>query len=252
MSGARGLQVAIAVSVSVTLVGLFTGLRENASEAATYLAGQSAASSAGPAPKARSYADERRGGFGPNARLNDGAFKRLADDRPGVFDEVKQRDEDRQQALDRRHARRAYDGAPPTIPHKIGQLAVPDCLGCHETGARVAGHTAPRMSHPRYDNCTQCHVVGDDPRTGADTPPPLAENTFVGAPSPTRGERAWPGAPPTIPHGTLTRTDCGSCHGVLGSAGLRSPHPSRQSCTQCHTPSATIDQRPDDLPPLGL
>ncbi|MBK6532709.1 MAG: hypothetical protein IPF99_24875 [Deltaproteobacteria bacterium] len=39
------------------------------------------------------------------------------------------------------------------------------------------------------------------------------------------------------------RGRCESCHGVL-SQGIRSTHPWRESCTQCHAPSAALDQRP--------
>jgi nitrate reductase (cytochrome), electron transfer subunit len=54
--------------------------------------------------------------------------------------------------------------------------------------------------------------------------------------------RAFDGAPPTIPHSTLMRTDCLSCHGPQGLYGLRTPHPERQSCLQCHAPGAHLDQ----------
>ncbi|HRC56557.1 MAG TPA: hypothetical protein PKU97_11575, partial [Kofleriaceae bacterium] len=72
----------------------------------------------------------------------------------------------------------------------------------------------------------------------------VADSAFVGLPAPGRGERAWPGAPPTIPHTTWMRERCDSCHGVWGASGLRSTHPWRQSCTQCHAPAAALDQRP--------
>jgi nitrate reductase (cytochrome), electron transfer subunit len=64
------------------------------------------------------------------------------------------------------------------------------------------------------------------------------------------GERAGPGAPPTVPHATTMRERCSSCHGVAGALGMRSTHPWRESCTQCHAPSAVLDQRaPADGPP---
>jgi cytochrome c-type protein NapB len=34
-----------------------------------------------------------------------------------------------------------------------------------------------------------------------------------------------------------------SCHGPNGLFGLRTPHPDRQSCFQCHVPEAGLDQR---------
>ncbi|MFN7141654.1 MAG: hypothetical protein ACK4UN_20210, partial [Limisphaerales bacterium] len=71
----------------------------------------------------------------------------------------------------------------------------------------------------------------------------LALNEFIGFMSPGKGKRAYPGAPPTIPHPTAMRSDCMRCHGPNGVAGLKTSHPYRQSCTQCHAPSAELDQR---------
>jgi cytochrome c-type protein NapB len=105
------------------------------------------------------------------------------------------------------------------------------------------------MSHPRRDSCLQCHVVAADPRPllGAEPPPPPA-TAFAGLP-PRRGDRAWAGAPPAIPHATWMRERCTSCHGPLGALGMRSTHPWRASCEQCHAPSAALDQRaPVPLP----
>jgi cytochrome c-type protein NapB len=106
----------------------------------------------------------------------------------------------------------------------------------------IGQHRAPGLPHAHYDNCTQCHVVGADPRPNGPATV-LSESLFVGLDSPVRGERAWPGAPPTIPHATLMRGECTSCHGVGGRLGMRSPHPDRQNCQQCHAPSAALNQR---------
>lgn len=46
----------------------------------------------------------------------------------------------------------------------------------------------------------------------------------------------------TIPHGTQLRSDCLSCHGPPGLVGLRTPHPDRQACVQCHAPNAELDE----------
>lgn len=154
--------------------------------------------------------------------------------------------EDRRRALEARRSHRAYEGAPPTIPHAIDQQELPACLACHARGLVLAGRTAPRMSHAAYASCTQCHVVEADPRP-LQEPVPVPANTFAGLETWGRGERAWPGAPPTMPHPTLMRTECTSCHGPGGRLGIRSTHPYRQSCNQCHPPSAALDQQP-----LGL
>jgi cytochrome c-type protein NapB len=148
---------------------------------------------------------------------------------------------ERTAALERRATGRAYDGAPPTVPHPVDQHAAPACLACHEHGARIGALVAPVMSHARRDNCLQCHVVARDPRP-VEVTPPAPETEFIGMRS-RRGERAWPGAPPTIPHATTMRDRCDSCHGPYGALGMRPNHPWRASCSQCHAPSAALDQR---------
>jgi len=144
----------------------------------------------------------------------------------------------------RRQATRAYDGAPPVIPHPIDQRGYPSCLTCHERGAKIGTHVAPVMSHAPLASCTQCHaaVTSTVPTTAGLTHTVSTESLFVGKEPAGKGTRAWRGAPPTIPHSTWMRERCASCHGVL-SAGLHTSHAERQSCTQCHAPSASLDQR---------
>jgi cytochrome c-type protein NapB len=38
------------------------------------------------------------------------------------------------------------------------------------------------------------------------------------------------------------RSDCMSCHGYEGRLGIRTTHPWRNSCQQCHAPSAAMEQ----------
>ena len=233
----RFVHVAAALALGVAFVGFLRGVRDTDRHAAS--ARPAPALSYAPAP---GYADLRATQRGPNAHLYDTAFPALSRALPAPYDEVRQTPEERDAAVVQRAARRAYDGAPPTIPHEVGQRDEPPCLACHESGARVAGKVATRMSHARHDNCLQCHVVDRDPRPNAPRVAP-PDNSFVGLRSPTRGARADEGAPPTIPHSTLMREQCTSCHGTAGLQGMRSTHPYRQSCTQCHAPSATLDQR---------
>jgi cytochrome c-type protein NapB len=65
------------------------------------------------------------------------------------------------------------------------------------------------------------------------------------------GVRAYTGAPPEIPHSTWMRETCLACHGGTGAEGLRTRHPQRQSCTQCHAPSAGLNQGPVRVPGTG-
>ncbi len=48
---------------------------------------------------------------------------------------------------------RAFDGAPPTIPHR--QHMRENCLSCHGPG----GTSAFRSTHPERQNCLQCHAT---------------------------------------------------------------------------------------------
>lgn len=156
-------------------------------------------------------------------------------------------EEQRLEAITQRQSRRAFDGAPPVVPHPIPQDSTAACLACHGNGMAIKDRVAPKISHAHYGSCTQCHVPAQTGPRITSEPALLAavtNNVFSGAIAPTKGERAWAGAPPTIPHSTLMRSDCNSCHGPTGLYGLRTPHPDRQSCVQCHAPSATLDQRP--------
>ncbi len=204
--------------------------------------------SAGPrasAAPALAYGKLRDARRGPNADVHRSVSTDLAERLPGLDDEVVQTDEDRATALQARNRLRAYEGAPPTVPHEVTQATL-DCAGCHSRGGVLADRTAPRMSHGPMPSCTQCHVPEALPRgmREAALPDPGDDNTFVGLRGPLRGERAYAGAPPTIPHATRMRGECASCHGPSGKIGLRTPHPFQASCTQCHAPSALLDQVP--------
>jgi nitrate reductase (cytochrome), electron transfer subunit len=191
------------------------------------------------------YAQVDRAKVGPNA----GFASHLATlVKPGAVVPTRANvtEEQRLEAIAQRRSRRAYDGAPPVVPHPIPQDSTAACLACHGNGMAIKDRVASKISHAHFGSCTQCHVpaqtgprITDDPNLLA----ALTDNVFSGAVAPSHGERAWAGAPPTIPHSTLLRSDCQSCHGPTGLYGLRTPHPDRQNCVQCHAPSATLDQR---------
>lgn len=156
------------------------------------------------------------------------------------------------ETLAARQARRAYDGAPPTIPHAVRQQEANECLACHEDGLRARDRLATPIPHAEYVSCTQCHVVSEGPVPGASLPPDatFAANGFQGILSPVEGPRASVVAPPQVPHHTQMREECMSCHGPMGQDPLQSSHPDRQSCEQCHAASARTDLRPGlEVPP---
>ena len=153
---------------------------------------------------------------------------------------------ERAATLERRAQRRAYAGAPPVVPHAIDQLGTQACTVCHAEGMQVGNVVAPAMSHGYLANCTQCHVEarGALPLEWGEAELLSMGSLFQGQSEPGAGSRAWQGAPPTIPHSTWMRSACITCHASEVGAGLQTSHPWRTSCTQCHAPSADLDQMP--------
>jgi cytochrome c-type protein NapB len=168
-------------------------------------------------------------------------------DRPRPTDPVYRTEEMKLEALADRARNRAFDTAPPTVPHPVDQRYAGNCLACHGPGLRVNDKLATKVSHPWLANCTQCHVEGANPAL-ARFDNPLTESGFVGVARSGPGGRAAPGAPPTVPHPTWMRQDCTSCHGTLARPGIRTTHPWLANCTQCHAPSAALDQVGFPLP----
>jgi nitrate reductase (cytochrome), electron transfer subunit len=154
---------------------------------------------------------------------------------------------DQQQILRlHRASRRQYDGAPPVAPHPLDQMSAATCLECHGKSTIISGVAVPRMSHEPYQNCLQCHVSSAGPTSTWRTRPVslAAGNGFTGKPAPGYGARAYPGAPPVMPHTTWMRQSCITCHGPGGTTAFRTSHPERQNCVQCHAGNALFDQSP--------
>jgi cytochrome c-type protein NapB len=148
--------------------------------------------------------------------------------------------EGRLEALSMRAERRAFNGAPPTIPHEIQQISSADCLRCHGDSPEADEKGAPKVPHAILGSCTQCHVEEESEYLFGEE---LVPNTFDGIAAPRGGSRAYVGAPPLVPHNTLMRSNCLSCHGPFGLLALQTSHPERRSCLQCHGVSATMNQR---------
>jgi nitrate reductase (cytochrome), electron transfer subunit len=130
-----------------------------------------------------------------------------------------------------RYTRRAYAGAPPVIPHAVLDVASgATCLGCHLDGGWAEPFSAwtPKTPHPELRACHQCHV------------PQATEAMFrridwPAAPPPPRGRAALPEGPPSIPHRLQMREHCAACHaGPAVPAEIRTSHPERAGCLQCH------------------
>jgi cytochrome c-type protein NapB len=146
----------------------------------------------------------------------------------------------RRRTLAQRAAHRAYDGAPPVMPHSRNFVKSKTCLDCHADGIWLGERFGPPLSHPQLVHCGQCHVETKNLELPFDIEP--LGNTFSGQIAPHGGAQAWAGAPPVMPHTTLMRSRCTSCHGPESYPGLRTDHPYRLNCTQCHAPAAALDQ----------
>lgn len=151
-------------------------------------------------------------------------------------------------------ALRAYPGAPPRIPHGLTaeELHGLGCRTCHERGGYSARFEAyvPVTPHPDWVDCLSCHLP-DAGVAGIQLPHGEQNATCrqchaAGGPAPSVTPvdwrpAAWPalprdsGVPPVIPHDVTLRGNCIACHaGPAAVAELRTPHPERQDCRQCH------------------
>lgn len=156
---------------------------------------------------------------------------------------------------------RAYPGAPPRIPHELtaDEFRTGACLTCHERGGysrRFAAYV-PVTPHPWNGACLQCHVGADELMAvspvsqdsnrrchqchGAGGRPRAAAETSIDWRT-----TAWPQlaprtpgrTPPPIPHDLQSRGNCLACHaGPAAVAEIRTTHPERADCLQCHVAS---------------
>jgi nitrate reductase (cytochrome), electron transfer subunit len=153
---------------------------------------------------------------------------------------------------------RAYPGAPPRIPHELtpDEFRTGACQTCHERGGysrRFAAYV-PVTPHAGNGACLQCHVgadqlmavslVSQDPnrrchqchgaggRARAHTYNSVHWRTTPWPQlSPTTPDRT----PPPIPHDLQSRGNCLACHaGPAAVAEIRTTHPERADCRQCH------------------
>jgi cytochrome c-type protein NapB len=146
--------------------------------------------------------------------------------------------------MELRAARRAYDGAPPVIPHPPLGAA---CQTCHTNEAREVPGVGLALPNPHlktvglgdHARCQQCHVFQT-------VTTELVANRFAPLTQSLRaGERLYSGAPPVIPHHVFMREDCNACHaGAAARPEIRCSHPERLNCMQCHAAINTLAGRP--------
>ncbi len=243
----RWMQIGAAVAVGAAGIGFLTGIR--GAPVPQGLVGSVAdASPREGLQVAPRYADLRSFPK-PGRQRYAMALARMRADHDPATAERSRDPEAWRRALRARMERRAYEGAPPRSPHPVDGVEAAACPTCHRDGMKVFGKVAPPMPHAAYANCQQCHASEQPLAPRAALPVAVSEeNDFVGLPPAANGDRAYEGAPPQIPHPSFLREHCTSCHGVW-SEGLRTSHPWRQNCLQCHALAADADQRP--LAPLG-
>lgn len=164
---------------------------------------------------------------------------------------------------------RAYPGAPPTIPHGFtgDEFRTGSCNTCHERGGYSPRFNAyvPLTPHPQLTGCLNCHVA-NDLLTGVALPStdPGTICRQCHAPGAVRLQQAefdwvplaWPellprdedSPPPVIPHDLQLKGNCLACHaGPATIPGLKTDHPHRANCRQCHLtadPEAAAFRRP--------
>jgi cytochrome c-type protein NapB len=141
-----------------------------------------------------------------------------------------------------RATRRAYDGAPPVIPHQDFRMT---CTSCHKPEGVSLPEIgfAPPMPHEltkglsALSDCKQCHVFRRTEET-------FRGSSFAGLRQDLRpGRQMHPYAPPVLPHPVFMRENCLACHsGPAAREEIRCDHPERPRCVQCHVPRVTTEE----------
>jgi hypothetical protein len=159
-----------AILITASVSGYFMGLRQTGSQIsitrtislATPDPGRRAIMESNNVPVAVAYAKQDWLREGPNAAWSNHLAK-LAQATFDLTALTNVTEAERARAISERTARRAFDGAPPVVPHPIPQDSSFACLACHGPGLVIKDKVASKMSHPPYASCTQCHVPAGGP-----------------------------------------------------------------------------------------
>ena len=240
---ARSMTIFGAIAIGIGLVGFLVGIAEP-------VVPTRAAQRVSPLPTESirltpSYREINSTAVGPNQSWTS-SLASLKQTRPDLLAPVVRTPAMKDAALRDRLRTRAFDGAPPVVPHRVEHQSAQSCLVCHRDGMQLGNQIATKISHPHFANCLGCHVeqAGSLPLViNAEAP----ANLFAGLLRAGPGTRAMPGAPPSIPHTTHLRGDCMSCHGLIARPGLRTTHPWLQNCVQCHASPAETERIPFQL-----
>ena len=127
---------------------------------------------------------------------------------------------------------RAFHTAPPVIPHEAYANDPAECAYCHSDIRDTPHGTTLITPHIEFHNCAQCHVRA---ASHLGSPVITSGNSFQGLKTPYDGHRWSEVSPPTVPHRTALRENCLTCHASDSPyEHLRTPHPERSQCYQCH------------------
>jgi cytochrome c-type protein NapB len=229
----RVLELLAAAVVAIAVIGVITGISPEEYEAKRPPARVRAP--AGEVPPARSHAELERNPWG-GGPVASGWTEGVAVARAAAVERPEQ-GWSVAEAVAARTVRRAYDGAPPVVPHPVRPGGAPECVACHLDGFALGARRASAIPHQTFASCTQCHVSTAASLAVLDSggsPTPGAMSTWRGLESSEGGPTAYEGAPPAVPHSTWMRERCESCHGPDGRVAMRTPHLERRSCLQCH------------------
>ena len=166
----------------------------------------------------------------PSISVEAGVFRRSAQALT-YLDTAKEVDDPRQ--LAEYQAWRAFEGAPPIIPHPVVEeqhFGENTCLQCHASGGFVAEYEAyaPVVPHPELISCRQCHVAVNSSDL-------FAESDWQTVAPPEIDQAVLEGSPPPIPHDLQMRENCLACHaGPAAPVEIQVSHPERVNCRQCH------------------
>lgn len=140
----------------------------------------------------------------------------------------------------------AHPAAPPVITHPVAALGRQNCLSCHLHGDAISldGQRTKKTPHPELEYCTQCHL--EKKTDGLRVKSNFRGRGYV------MGLRSHSKGPWLIPHPLTMRENCLGCHHNRAEPKrLRTTHPGRQRCLQCHIPAhqGFPGPRPGLVPP---
>lgn len=153
----------------------------------------------------------------------------------------------REDFANRRKVLRAYEGAPPAIPHPVLKSGAHYCLNCHSKGtvfekdAEILGtkNAVAKISpHPTWVNCLQCHVPQNDVALFHKNKFKTFRLAHVKKET-IAGEEP---VPPQMPHHMQNRENCVVCHlSKTADPSIIPKHGMRESCEACHMTPESLD-----------